>query len=138
MRQTVFTLLLLAALLCVAGCTSAPATTPTVPNATAAGTPSNGDVSVRVVADQMAFGTAEITVPRDTNVTVHFENRDDGIPHNVAFYRTADARGEIYVGQLIQGPGTVDYTFRSPAEPGTYHFQCDPHASFMRGLFIVT
>jgi plastocyanin len=138
MRQTAFTLLLLAALLCAAGCTSAPATNGTVPNATAAGTTANGDVSVRVVADQMAFDTAEITVPRDANVTVHFENRDDGIPHNVAVYRTADASDPIYVGEVVQGPTTIDYVFRSPAEPGTYHFQCDPHASFMRGSFVAT
>jgi len=76
-------------------------------------------------------------VPAGANVTVNFDNMDDGIPHNVAVYTNASAAEEIFVGETITGPAQTTYTFTAPDEPGTYFFRCDVHPQQMTGDFIV-
>jgi len=93
------------------------------------------NVTIALVAEDMAFNTSTITVPAGSHVTVNFENRDKGVRHNFAVYDSS--MNEIFRGSLISGPKKTDYTFDAPEEPGTYRFQCDPHASFMNGQLIV-
>ncbi len=95
------------------------------------------NVTIAVTAQGMAFNTSTITVPAGANVTIIFNNQDSGIPHNIAFYETSAAKDQIYVGEIINGPRTVNYNFTAPSTPGTYFFRCDVHPS-MRGDFIVT
>ena len=90
-----------------------------------------------IAADNLAFDTSTITVPAGANVTITFENRDDGIPHNIAVYMNASAVEEIFVGETITGPDQTTYTFTAPEEPGTYFFRCDVHPQQMTGDFIV-
>ena len=91
---------------------------------------------INLTAENTAFDTDTITVPAEANVTVHFMNKDDGVPHNLAIY-DSDLRSEsIFVGDIITGPDETDYTFTAPSDPGTYYFQCDVHP-FMNGNFIV-
>ena len=91
---------------------------------------------INLTAEDIAFDTDTITVPAEANVTVHFMNKDDGVPHNLAIY-DSDLRSEsIFVGDIITGPDETDYTFTAPSDPGTYYFQCDVHP-FMNGNFIV-
>jgi plastocyanin len=85
----------------------------------------------------MAFNTSTITVPAGANVTVNFDNQDAGVRHNFAVYDSAAMQKVIFRGELIAGPKKIAYTFDAPKEPGAYRFQCDPHASFMNGKFIV-
>ena len=94
-------------------------------------------VTVEIAAEKMAFDTSTITVPAGAEVTMNFENRDDGIPHNVAVYTDPSAAKEIFVGDIIAGPERATYTFTAPETPGTYFFRCDVHPS-MNGAFIVT
>jgi len=96
-----------------------------------------GPVEIELVARGYAFNTATITVPVGSEVRILFNNQDAD-HHNVALYEDRAATRPIFVGELITGPRTITYTFTAPATPGTYHFQCDPHASFMNGDFIVT
>ncbi len=105
--------------------------TPT-PTATTAG----GAVTVNIGADNMAFDTETITVPAGAEVTMVFDNQDDGIPHNVAVYDSSLRSEQIFVGEIITGPAETTYTFTAPSEPGTYYFQCDVHPS-MNGDFVV-
>ncbi|WP_292727003.1 plastocyanin/azurin family copper-binding protein [Methanoculleus sp.] len=44
-------------------------------------------MTVEIAAENVAFDTETITVPAGAEVTVNFENRDGGVPHNVAVYR---------------------------------------------------
>ncbi|MDV2482468.1 plastocyanin [Methanoculleus sp. Wushi-C6] len=112
-------------------------TPPATANVTPTPTPTAGAaVTVNVTADDMAFDTDAITVPAGANVTMVFENLDDGIPHNVAVYMDSSASEEIFVGEVITGPDEVTYTFTAPSEAGTYYFRCDVHPS-MNGDFIV-
>ena len=91
---------------------------------------------VNLTAENIAFDTDTITVPAGANVTVNFNNKDSGIPHNFAVYDSSLRSERIFVGEIITGPATINYTFTAPSEPGTYYFQCDVHPS-MNGDFIV-
>jgi plastocyanin len=91
------------------------------------------NVTVDLIAQGMAFNTSTITVPAGANV----DNQDAGVRHNFAVYDSAAMQKVIFRGELIAGPKKIVYTFDAPKEPGTYRFQCDPHASFMNGKFIV-
>jgi len=91
---------------------------------------------VNLTAENIAFDTDTITVPAGVNVTVVFNNQDDGVPHNFAVYDSSLRSERIFVGEIITGPATTNYTFTAPSEPGTYYFQCDVHPS-MNGDFIV-
>ncbi len=118
--------------------TETPAATETTGVTTAATTAAGGEVAtVDIAADSMAFDTSTITVPAGAEVTMVFDNQDDGIPHNVAVYMDSSAAEEIFVGETITGPETTTYTFTAPEEPGTYFFRCDVHPQQMTGDFIV-
>ena len=91
---------------------------------------------INLTAENIEFDTDTITVPAEANVTVHFTNRDDGVPHNLAIYDSNLRSESIFVGEIITGPDETNYTFTAPSDPGTYYFQCDVHP-FMNGDFIV-
>jgi len=93
-------------------------------------------VTVEIAAANMVFDAGTITVPVGAEVTVHFENRDNGIPHNISVYTDSSAADAIFVGDIVAGPGRATYTFTAPGTPGTYFFRCDVHP-FMNGAFIV-
>ncbi len=95
-----------------------------------------GAATVNIAADNLAFDTNTITVPAGAEVTMVFENQDDGVPHNVAVYDSPLRTEQIFVGEVITGPAETTYAFTAPSEPGTYYFQCDIHPD-MNGEFIV-
>ena len=103
--------------------------------ASSAASPEN--VTIDLVAKDFAFNTSTITVPAGANVTVNFDNQDASVGHNFAVYDSASMKNTIFKGEIISGPKKIVYTFNAPQEPGTYHFQCDPHAQKMKGEFIV-
>ncbi len=92
---------------------------------------------VCLTARNLAFDTDSITVPAAAEVTVRFQNLDEGISHNLAVYRSSDRVDTIFRGELVAGPGSASYTFTAPREPGTYYFQCDMYPDRMYGEFIV-
>lgn len=96
------------------------------------------NVTINLVAKNIAFNATKITVPAGANVTINFDNEDAGVAHNVAFYNDASAKKQIYVGEIFQGPKTIVYRFKAPDQPGTYFFRCDVHPTAMKGEFIVT
>jgi plastocyanin len=118
--------------------TGTPTATETANVTTAATTVAGGqNATVDLAAENLAFDTSTITVPAGAEVTVNFDNMDDGIPHNVAVYTDSSATEEIFVGETITGPAETTYTFTAPEEPGTYFFRCDIHPQQMTGDFIV-
>ena len=94
-------------------------------------------VTVELTAENIAFDKKTITVPSGADVTVNFENRDSGVPHNFAVYDTDAAKNVIFQGKIITGLAKTTYTFRAPNKPGTYFFRCDVHPTQMTGQFIV-
>ena len=113
-----------------AGCAAKTTPTPTP-------SPSTGGNTITVTAAGMAFDTNSISVSAGAHVTITFQNKDSGVPHNMAFYTSAAATTIIYQGARTTGVSAVTYTFDAPTTPGTYFFRCDVHPTTMTGSFIV-
>jgi len=94
-------------------------------------------VIVDLTAENIAFNRSTITVPAGASVTVNFDNRDSGVPHNFAVYYTQDAKTAIFQGKIIIGPDKITYNFKAPDKPDSYFYRCDVHPTQMRGQFIV-
>jgi plastocyanin len=105
---------------------------PAGPGGTGPGGPAGG---VTVVAQNVAFDTSTIRLePVPTTIT--FENRDAGVQHNIAIYSDSSLADELFNGELVTGPTTVDYAV--PAlPPGEHYFQCDVHPN-MSGSVVVS
>ena len=95
-------------------------------------------VTVMLSAQNIKYNMSTISVPAGAQVTVKFDNKDNGIPHNFAVYQTSAATQMIFKGMIITGPASTTYTFTAPSKPGTYYFRCDVHPTVMNGDFIVT
>lgn len=80
-----------------------------------------------VSAKNLAFNTKELKLPAEKDVTIRFKNEDTA-PHNVAIYKSADAKEPLLEGKIIPGGSAIDYKFKTPAA-GQYYFQCDVHPS---------
>jgi plastocyanin len=94
-------------------------------------------VTIDLVAKNIAFDKSSITVPAGADVTVHFDNQDNGIPHNFSVYDSSAAQNAVFRGQIIKGPKKITYTFTAPEKAGTYFFRCDVHPTIMTGTFTV-
>lgn len=117
-------------------------TPPVTPSPTQSPSPSPTttptSVTINLIAENIAFNLSAISVPAGATVTINFDNRDSGIPHNFAVYNDSSAAPPaIFQGQIITGPATITYTFKAPSRPGTYFFRCDVHPTIMTGSFIV-
>jgi plastocyanin len=135
-------LLAIIATLALAGCSSsASSTTSNAPTSsqptTTSSTTPGGPVTINLTAQNIAFDTNTITVAAGANVTINFNNKDSGVPHNFSLYTDSSASTTLYKGQVINGPGTIAYTFTAPTKAGTYFFRCDIHPTTMTGSFIV-
>ncbi|MFW5637657.1 MAG: cupredoxin domain-containing protein [Methanoculleus sp.] len=121
----------------VAATTTPTVTNTTTPAATTTTVAAGGTATVDLSAKNIAFNKSTITVPAGADVTVNFDNEDDGIPHNFAVYTDSSATDTIFSGETITGPDTTTYTFTAPSDPGTYYFRCDVHPEQMNGDFVV-
>jgi plastocyanin len=115
---------------------SSPAAT-TTPGGAITTTPGGQNVTVDLVAKNIAFDKSTITVPVGAQVTINFDNQDSGIPHNFSVYTDSSAKTVIYQGAIVTGPKQTTYTFTAPATPGNYFFRCDVHPTKMTGTFVV-
>ena len=96
-----------------------------------------GPGGTTVVAKGLAFQPTEVSVPGGGQVTIHFDNQDSGIPHNMVVFDGSDATGTpLFTGDLVTGPATKDYTFPAPP-PGSYFFHCEVHPTQMKGTLVV-
>ena len=123
------------------GCNSSSTTpstgAPTTSSAANPGTTTSAGVTINLTAQNMAFDMSTITVPVGAKVTVNFNNKDNGIPHNFAVYTDSSATTSIFKGQAIIGVTSTTYTFIAPTIAGTYFFRCDIHPTTMTGKFVV-
>jgi plastocyanin len=88
-----------------------------------------------VVAQNIAFDTSTIELP-PVPTTITFENRDAGVQHNIAIYADSSLADELFDGELVTGPTTIQYEV--PAlPPGDLYFQCVVHPT-MSGTVVVS
>lgn len=91
-----------------------------------AATPAPGAVVLNVVALNIAFDVKELSAPADTAFSIHFNNQDQGIPHNVDIKDGSGASVTDPVPPTVNGLAETDYQF--PALPaGSYTFVCTVH-----------
>lgn len=98
-------------------------------------TPDSQQVTVNLIAENMAFDKKTIMVHAGASVTISFANRDK-VPHNFALYMSARILQPIFQGENTMAR-PIQYKFTAPAKPGTYFFRCDNHPETMNGDFIV-
>ncbi len=88
-----------------------------------------------MVAADLAFDTDTIELAPDVENTITFDNQDAGTPHNIAIYTDDSLSESLFVGDLVTGPDTVEYTI-PPIPAGEYYFHCDVHPT-MSGTVVV-
>jgi plastocyanin len=100
-------------------------------------TASGKSVTIALVAENILFDQNQITVPAGSRVTINFDNRDAGVPHNIAVHKNQAASESVFIGNIITGPAKTTYDFTAPSKPGKYFFRCDVHPMMMYGDFVV-
>jgi len=105
------------------------------PPGSASCTPNGTQLSIS--AQNVAFDTDCLAAPAGRAVTVAFDNKDPGIPHNFAVYTNSSGATAVATGDIINGPSSETVEVKAlPA--GTYYFRCDVHSQQMNGSFVVT
>jgi cytochrome c oxidase subunit II len=104
-------------------------------NATPAPAPSGegaGEV-IQLSALNVQWEQRDLSAPADTPFTIHFNNKDQSVPHDVVIKDGAGA--EKFRGDLVTGPREVDYQVPALAA-GSYPFACSVHPN-MTGTLTV-
>lgn len=115
------------------------ATAPPAGTATAAataGAPEGEGGALTIDGVNSTFDKEELEAAAGS-ITIEFDNKDGGVPHNIHFFKGKDAKGEsVGVTDLDVGPTvqTLDLT----VEAGEYFYQCDAHPTTMKGTLTVT
>jgi plastocyanin len=111
-------LALAATLAACAGTSAAP-----VSSEPATGAPTGQTVTI--IAKDLAFTEAQVTVPADEAFDLVLDNQD-GAPHNVAIYTDSSASTKVSIGEIFAGPGQKTQSVPALAA-GSYFFRCDVH-----------
>jgi len=88
-------------------------------------------------ASNSRFGSTSLAAPANARFQIVFNNKDSGIPHNVAIFTDSSASKKLFGGAQFGGPATRVYNVPSLAA-GTYFFRCDVHPTQMTGTITVS
>jgi hypothetical protein len=106
----------------------------------ASSAPAGPVTKATVEASGIKFTTSSLTVAANSPITITFDNKDSGVPHNFSIFKTqADVAGgkAIKQGNTITGPATATETFNS-GPPGSLVFACTIHPTSMLGTITVS
>jgi cytochrome c oxidase subunit 2 len=107
---------------------AANASPPPAPSASAGASgeppPAGGPpADVTITAEAVQFTTPDVSAPAGSPITIHFENKDAGVPHNVKIFKGSIGGEVAFDGKIIQGVATEAYAV-GPLPAGTYPFEC--------------
>ncbi len=108
----------------------------TLPPAAASGAPAVATAALKITAVGILFDTDKLLAPAGQQLTITVDNQDAGIPHNINFFKGADATGESVAKTAIETGKIVQTLTFGPLEAGSYYFQCDVHPN-MSGTLTV-
>jgi plastocyanin len=91
--------------------------------------PSLDPNSPSLIAEGIAFNTAQLEVPANRPFTLVFENRDTA-SHNVSILTNGDELARVFDSTPFGGPATRWYPVPALA-PGRYKFVCDLHTNMV-------
>lgn len=97
----------------------------------------DNSIELELTAENTTYDETELTAPAGADVTLIFDNDDEGLDHNFSLYETPESTDAIFEGPITTGIEQVRYEFTAPTDPGTYHYHCDIHPTQMDGDFIV-
>jgi cytochrome c oxidase subunit 2 len=105
-------------------------------NATPAPPPSGGaGETIKMSAVGIKYEQTAITAPADVPFRIEFENKDAGVPHNVAIHEGSPTGAAVFTGDVFNGVATKIYDVKAlPAGP--YAFVCTVHPT-MTGTLTV-
>jgi cytochrome c oxidase subunit 2 len=90
---------------------------------------------LQVSALNIAFEQTSLTAPADQPFQIEFDNKDSGVPHNVAIHRDTASGEEVFKGDIFNGPEKRTYVV-PPLAAGPYTFICTVHPN-MTGTLTV-
>ena len=102
--------------------------------------PSGNTITIEALPNaRLAWDKDCLAVPAGQDITVTFDNQDNGVPHSFAILQSHTS-SQIYfsTGQTV-GVKKMDFkiTANKLPGPGTYHFHCEVHPDQMNGTFII-
>jgi mono/diheme cytochrome c family protein/plastocyanin len=103
------------------------------PAASTPSAPTSAATELTVIGQSTLFDTDKLLGVAGKELTITFDNRDSGIPHNIHFFKGKDATGTD-VGTTDVAAGPVVQTLKiGPLDAGDYFYQCDVHPGTMSG-----
>jgi cytochrome c oxidase subunit II len=104
----------------------------------ASGAPSGPPVAgteLKVSASGIAFEQTTLSAPANSPITIDFENKDAGTPHDIKIFKDAIGGTVVFDGKIFPGVATEQYQV-GPLAAGTYPFECFVHPN-MTGTLTV-
>jgi hypothetical protein len=95
-----------------------------------------GTATVTICAQLVAYETASITVQAGSPFTIHFVNKDAGIPHNVAIHEESGTGPEVYQGEIFNGVDDRTYDIPYLTAGKTYVFVCTVHPNMLGAIVV--
>ncbi len=105
------------------------------PGASGAPPPGGPAAEITITAAGVAFTTPDVKAPAGSPIKIHFDNQDNGIPHNVKIFKDSASGPVVFDGKVFPGVATEDYDV-GPLAAGTYPFICFVHPN-MTGTLTV-
>jgi mono/diheme cytochrome c family protein/plastocyanin len=99
--------------------------------------PATASTELKIVGQSILFDTDKLLGVAGKELTITFDNKDAGIPHNIHFFKGEDATGaDAGLTELAAGP-IVQTLKIGPFDAGRYYYQCDVHPGTMTGILTV-
>lgn len=90
---------------------------------------------IDLVAQDIAFQPGAVGIPAGTDIVVHLDNRDAGVPHNVALLAGGNFSTTLAKGEIVTGPAAVDLAIGGLI-PGRYRLMCEVHPNMVVDLTV--